>query len=60
MSYVLRRPEEKRKEIEELSLKLAIPLTRIGRITQGKGLTVLNSDGTVITQETKGYDHFRT
>lgn len=50
----------KQKEIEELSLQLAIPLTRIGRITQGKGLTVLNSDGTVITQETKGYDHFRT
>jgi len=51
---------KKRKEIEELSLKLAIPLTRIGRITQGKGLTVLNSDGTAITQEAKGYDHFRT
>jgi thiamine-monophosphate kinase len=52
--------ERKQKEIEELSLKLAISLTRIGRITQGKGLTVLNSDGTAITQETKGYDHFRT
>lgn len=53
-------PMRKQKEIEELSLKLAIPLTRIGKITQGEGLTVMDSDGTVITLETKGYDHFRT
>lgn len=51
---------EKQKEIEELSPKLAIPLTRIGKIIPGKGLTILNSDGTAIALETKGYDHFRT
>lgn len=50
----------KRKEIEELSLQLAIPLARIGTITQGRGLIVINSDGSVITLETGGYDHFRT
>lgn len=47
-------------EIKNLSLQLAIPLTRIGTITQGKGLTVLNSDSSAITLETRGYDHFRT
>ncbi len=51
---------EKQNEIEALSLKLAIPLTRIGEIIPGKNLAVLNSDGTAITIETKGYDHFRT
>lgn len=50
----------KQEEIENLSLQLAIPLTRIGTIRQGKGLTVMNSDGSVITLETRGYDHFRT
>lgn len=50
----------KQKEIEKLSLQLDIPLTRIGSITQGEGLTVKNTDGSVITLETKGYDHFHT
>lgn len=52
--------EGKHEEIEALSLKLAIPLTRIGKIKPGSGLTVLNTDGTAITLETKGYDHFGT
>lgn len=53
-------PGRKQKQLEELSLKLAIPLTRIGTITQGEGLVVLNTDGSVLTLETRGYDHFRT
>ncbi|MBA2484150.1 MAG: thiamine-phosphate kinase [Nitrosomonas sp.] len=52
--------EGKHKEIEELSLKSAIPLTRIGKIKPGKGLTIFNTDSTAITLETKGYDHFGT
>ena len=52
-------PEKKQNEVEKLSLELAIPLTRIGKIKHGKGLTVLNSYGTAITLGTKGYDHFR-
>ncbi|SDY96063.1 thiamine-phosphate kinase [Nitrosomonas sp. Nm33] len=53
-------PEEKRIEIEQLSQELTIPLTRIGKIYQGKGLFILDANGNAITHEKKGYDHFLT
>ncbi len=49
-----------RLEIERLSSELSIPLTRIGKITAIKGLKVLDSDGSELTQENKGYEHFYT
>ena len=49
-----------RNEINRLSSELSIPLSRIGKITEAKGLSVLDSDGSVLTQENKGYDHFNT
>ncbi len=52
--------ETKRIKIEQLALKLSIPLTCIGKITPGKGLLVLDKNLATITPETKGYDHFYT
>ncbi len=49
-----------RLEIERLSAKLSIQLTRIGKTTAIKGLTVLDSGGNELTQEKKGYEHFYT
>ena len=49
-----------RLEIERLSSELSIPLTRIGKTTAIKGLKVLDSDGSELTQENKGYEHFYT
>ena len=49
-----------RNEINRLSSELSFPLSRIGKITEAKGLSVLDSDGSVLTQENKGYDHFNT
>ena len=48
----------KREKIQSLSEELAIPLTRIGKMLQGEGLSIVNSGGTVIEHVKKGYDHF--
>jgi thiamine-monophosphate kinase len=48
----------KRKKIEKLSFNLSVPLTRIGKISAGSGLIVLDSRGNALKQEKKGYDHF--
>lgn len=53
-------PPINRDEIERISTELSIPLTCIGKITDAKGLTVQGIDGSVLTQEKKGYDHFNT
>ena len=53
-------PRAKYGKIESLSRELDIPLTRIGRISQGEGLVVLDAAGKSIELETRGYDHFRT
>ncbi|SFL83201.1 thiamine-phosphate kinase [Nitrosomonas communis] len=53
-------PEIKFAEIARLSQELTIPLTRIGKISQGEGLLLLDSNGNAITYEKKGYDHFLT
>lgn len=51
-------PEVKREKIQFLSKELAIPLTRIGKMLQGEGLSIVNSAGRVIEHTKKGYDHF--
>ncbi|MBS0298426.1 MAG: thiamine-phosphate kinase [Proteobacteria bacterium] len=47
-----------RRDIENLAAELAIPLTRIGEISAGKGLTVIDEQGNAMTLDIKGYDHF--
>lgn len=51
-------PAAKRKSIQLLSKELTIPLTCIGKMLQGEGLSIVNSAGTVIKHTKKGYDHF--
>ena len=53
-------PRAKCGKIESLFRELEIPLTRIGRISQGGGLVVLDTVGKSIELKAKGYDHFRT
>ena len=53
-------PKEKRSKIDEISQETGIPLTRIGKISMGEGLVVLDSTETPIMLKTTGYDHFRT
>ena len=51
-------PVVNRSEIEKISSKLALPLTRIGKINAGTGCAVLAADGGQIKIEGTGYDHF--
>lgn len=53
-------PKINREKIKNLSIELSIPLTRIGKVTNDKGLTVLDQNGNIFSPETKGYDHFYT
>ena len=48
-----------RTEVEQISQRLNLPLTRIGAIVAGSGCTVHAADGSVINIEEPGYDHFR-
>jgi thiamine-monophosphate kinase len=50
----------RRQEIEMLSLEQQVAVTRIGEITEGKGLVVLDAAGKAIALDIHGYDHFRT
>jgi len=52
-------PATHRREVENLSALTALPLTRIGVIVAGGGCTVYAADGSRITIEEPGYDHFR-
>ena len=48
-----------RAEMEKISQRLNLPLTRIGSIVVGSGCIVHAADGSVINIEEPGYDHFR-
>ncbi|MDO8313477.1 MAG: thiamine-phosphate kinase [Sideroxyarcus sp.] len=48
----------KRSEIEAISVRLHLPLTRIGCILAEQGCTVRGSDGSAMQIEKGGYDHF--
>lgn len=50
----------KRREIEKMSGELSLPLSRIGEIYSGAGLTVKDAQGKAMTLDSKGYDHFDT
>lgn len=51
-------PDTQRNEIEALSSRLHLPLTRIGKIVSGRGCKVRKADGSVMTLKDTGYDHF--
>jgi thiamine-monophosphate kinase len=52
-------PKSRRREIEMLSREQQDSLARVGEITEGTGLSVLDAAGKAITLNTQGYDHFR-
>ena len=52
-------PVVRRAEVEQISQRLNLPLTRIGAIVAGSGCIVQAADGSVINIEEPGYDHFR-
>ena len=53
-------PRARRQEIETLSRIQQASVTRIGKITEGTGLAVLDAAGRAMPLDIQGYDHFRT
>lgn len=51
-------PPSARAALADLGRALAVPLTRIGGLTDGVGCRLLNPDGSDILLEQHGYDHF--
>jgi thiamine-monophosphate kinase len=47
-----------RDSIEDLTDVLGVPLTRIGEIRKGKGVSLVDSDGKPIAVDGRGFDHF--
>jgi thiamine-monophosphate kinase len=52
-------PKSRRREIEMLSREQQDSLVRVGEITEGTGLSVLDAAGKGMTLAIQGYDHFR-
>lgn len=52
-------PKTQRTKIEKLSLRMNLPLTPIGHITEASGCVVHAQNGQPIYLEKSGYDHFR-
>lgn len=51
-------PASARDSIEDLTEVLGIPLTRIGEIRKGKGVSLLGEDDKPIAIDGRGFDHF--
>ncbi|MDH3595838.1 MAG: thiamine-phosphate kinase [Rhodospirillales bacterium] len=49
---------ERAEEVAALAARLDLPLTRIGRLAEGRGLAVLDAGGGEMSLETKGWTHF--
>jgi thiamine-monophosphate kinase len=47
-----------RESIEQLADVLGHPLTRIGQVKRGKGVSLLGADGKAVKVDGRGYDHF--
>ncbi len=47
-----------RDSIEDLTNVLGVPITRVGQIKRGKGLSLLGGDGKPVKIDGRGYDHF--
>jgi thiamine-monophosphate kinase len=48
-----------RESIADLTNMLGIPLTRIGQVKRGKGVSLLGPDGKAVKVDGRGYDHFK-
>lgn len=48
----------RRDDIEALSVRLGLPLTRVGRIEAGAGVTVIDGAGRGLNLAEAGFDHF--
>jgi len=48
-----------RDSIQELENVLGVPLTRIGQIKRGKGVSLLDEDDKPVKIDGRGYDHFK-
>jgi thiamine-monophosphate kinase len=52
-------PEEKAQDLERLSRDdIGSPLHLIGEIGEGRGIRMINDDGSVEELEVRGFDHF--
>lgn len=51
-------PANSRDSIEDLTEVLGVPLTRIGEIRKGKGVSLLGAGGKPIAIDGRGFDHF--
>lgn len=48
-----------RESIEDLVKALGVPITRVGQVKRGKGVSLLGADGKAVKIDGRGYDHFR-
>jgi thiamine-monophosphate kinase len=48
-----------RESIQDLENVLGVPITRIGQIKRGKGVSLLGEDGKPVKIDGRGYDHFK-
>ena len=48
-----------RDSIQELEDVLGVPITRVGQIKRGKGVSLLGADGKPVKIDGRGYDHFK-
>ncbi|MFZ3321633.1 MAG: thiamine-phosphate kinase [Usitatibacter sp.] len=51
-------PANARESIDDLTEMLNIPLTRIGQVRRGKGVSLIGPDGKPLKIDGRGYDHF--
>jgi thiamine-monophosphate kinase len=51
-------PADAAETIAAFSLRLGVPVTRIGRIDTGTGVRLIDADGNQIPLEATGYRHF--
>lgn len=51
-------PAARHRKVQEISARLGLPLSCIGKISAGRGCTVRAADGSVMTIMETGYDHF--
>jgi len=52
-------PAARHAELPEITARLNLPLTRIGKIVAGRGCIVQDAAGNPLNVEAGGYDHFR-
>ena len=47
-----------RESIQDLAKMMDVPLTRIGQVKRGKGVSLLGTDGKAVKIDGRGFDHF--